>query len=343
MISTLIILFGVGFLAFSISAVCGGGAGLMLIPVLGQLLAVSQVPAALSIGTFSSSASRLLVFRKNIRWNIVAYFVPAALPAVWFGASLLKYVNPAYLEIAMGIFLVGNLAFLFRKQEVSAYREKPAVIKLTAVGFSAGFLSGLTGAVGLLFNRFYLHYGLTKEEIVATRAANEIVLHLFKIILYSLFGLMTVKVILVGLAVALSAVLSSISMKWILPRLSELSFRNIGYGAMVLSGVIMLVQSGQDLFTGKQTEADKNQIAYNQKIRMQQPSLELEFAYDEGFEWEKVISFDELSPEQQHFVKDHLPHADQIVIEAVYAVNKKKSFEAYYFDNNRLIDKIDFV
>ncbi len=343
MTSILIILFGVGFLAFSISAVCGGGAGLMLIPVLGQLLAVSQVPAALSIGTFSSSASRLVVFRKNIRWSIVAYFVPAALPAVWLGALLLKYVNPVYLEIAMGVFLASNLVFLFRKQELVSHPKKPTVAVLIAIGFSAGFLSGLTGAVGLLFNRFYLRYGLTKEEIVATRAANEIVLHLFKIVLYGLFGLIGGKVLLIGLIVAVSAILSSIVMKWILPRLSDVSFRKIGYGAMVLSGTMMLVQSAKDLFSEKPFTADRNLLAHNQKLKMQYANLELEFTYDEGVEWEKVIPFEELSQEQQCFVENRLPHADQIVIEVVYAVNRKKSFEAYYFKNKKLIDKIDFA
>lgn len=314
----------------------------MLIPVLGQLLSVSQVPAALSIGTFSSSASRLMVFRKKIRWNIVVYFVPAALPAVWLGALLLKYVNPVYLEIVIGVFLISNLVFLFRKQELVSHPKKPAVAVLPAIGFLAGFLSGLTGAVGLLFNRFYLRYGLTKEEIVATRAANEIVLHLFKIVLYGLFGLIGGKVILIGLIVAVSAILSSIVMKWILPRLSDVSFRKIGYGAMVLSGVTMLVQSGQDLFSEKPFITEKNLVAHNQKLRMQQANLELEFTYDEGFEFEKVIPFGELSVAHQDFVRNRLPHADQIVIEVVYAVNRKKSFEAYYFKDKELIDKIDF-
>ncbi|WP_343631833.1 sulfite exporter TauE/SafE family protein [Fluviicola sp.] len=343
MTSLLIILFILSFLAFSISAICGGGAGLMLIPVLGQLLSVSQVPAALSIGTFSSSASRLLVFRKNIRWSIVTYFVPAALPAVWLGALLLKYVNPAYLEIVLGVFLVSNLFFLVRKQQTSGKEQKPTVFKLFSIGFLAGFLSGLTGAVGLLFNRFYLRYGLTKEEIVATRAANEIVLHLFKIVLYGLFGLISTKVILIGLVVAVSAILSSIAMKWVLPRLSEVSFRKIGYSAMVLSGVVMLLQSGQDLFSEKQPVADKSFMAYDQKLRMQQSNLELEFTYDEGFELEKVIPFDELSPQQQQMVKNRFPHADKITIEAVYGIHRKKSFEAYCFQNNRLVDKIDFT
>ena len=171
----------------------GGGAGLMLIPILGRLLPVSQVPAALSIGTFTSSASRLIVFRKNISWHIVKYFVPSTLPAVWLGASLLKFINPVYLEIGMGLFLISDLTFLFKKPKDINEADQPKKWILMFIGFSAGFLSGLTGAVGLLFNRFYLRYDLTKEEIVATRAANEIILHLVKITLYFLFGLITEK------------------------------------------------------------------------------------------------------------------------------------------------------
>jgi uncharacterized membrane protein YfcA len=234
---TLTIIFLVSFLAVSISAICGGGAGPMLSPILGQLLPVSQFPSALSIGSFTSLASRLVVFRKSICWPIVRYFVPAALPAVWLGAWLLRYVNPVYLEIAMGLFLFSNLTFLFKEPKEMSSTEKPKNFILVLIGFSAGLLSGLTGAVGLLFNRFHLRYQLSKEEIVATRAANEIILHRVKIVLYSLFGLLSMKAACIGIVVAVSAIFSTWSMKWILPKLSEKTFKKIGYFAMVLSGL----------------------------------------------------------------------------------------------------------
>ena len=225
MVTTLVIIFIASLLAFSISAICGGGAGIMLISLLGRILPIIQVPAALSIGTFASSASRLVIFRENVCWHIVKYFVPTALPAVWLGAWLLKYLNPLYLEIAMGLFLISNLTFLFQKSTEINKTEKLSNLTLSSIGFSAGFLSGLTGAVGLLFNRFYLRYGLSKEEIVATRAANEIILHLVKIVLYFLFGLITMKVVSIGIVVSVSAILSSWAMKWVLPKLSEIIFK----------------------------------------------------------------------------------------------------------------------
>lgn len=342
MTTALIIIFIVSFLAFSISAICGGGAGLMLIPILGQLLPVSQVPAALSIGTFTSSASRLAIFRENICWDIVKYFVPAALPAVWLGAWLLKYVNPLYLEIAMGLFLISNLTFLFKSPKEISETKKPSNFILGLIGFSAGFLSGLTGAVGLLFNRFYLRYGLTKEGIIATRAANEIILHLVKIILYSLFGLLSMNVLYVGIVVAVSAILSSWSMKWILPKLSEVLFKKIGYFAMIFSGFLMLSQSGSNLFKANNGAIDtafKNK-GMESKLRWQEADYALEFTYDEGFEFEQVIPITELSAGQRKIVEDRNPDADRIVIEVVYAIGSK-SYEAYYFKGNKLIDKID--
>ncbi|MEL4403043.1 hypothetical protein AAEJ42_22690, partial [Shewanella algae] len=80
---------------------------------------------------------------------------------------------------------------------------------LAVVGFFAGFISGITGAIGLLFNRFYLRYGLTKEEIVATRAANEIFLHTIKLIIYIILGLYSGNAIWLGVAIAVASIVSS--------------------------------------------------------------------------------------------------------------------------------------
>lgn len=348
MISTLAVVFIVSFLAFSISVICGGGAGLMLIPVLGLVLPVSQVPAALSIGTFTSSASRLVAFRQNICWPIVKYFVPAALPAVWLGAWLLKYVNPVYLEVVMGLFLVSNLTALFQKSKEIQTTKKSSNWVLSLIGFAAGFVSGLTGAVGLLFNRFYLRYGLTKEEIIATRAANEIILHLLKIILYFVFGLITIKVVSVGVVVAVSAVGATWAMKWILPKLSEVSFRKIGYGAMVFSGFAMLFQSGSNLLFAN-TESS---IAYQMPKGMESKliwskwnhgsfALENHYEDDNGLEFEQIIPVSELSSENRRFVFSNAKGTDKLIIEIVYSIGMH-SYEAYYFKDNILTKKLAF-
>src|SRR6185437_10082051 len=290
-----------------------------------------------------SSFSRILAFKKSIRWEIVKWFVPAAIPAVWLGAWLLKFLTPIYLELAMGLFLISNVQVLLKKPKELHLVKRPRNYVLVIIGFLAGFLSGLTGAVGLLFNKFYLRYELSKEEIVATRAANEIIMHLIKIILYTMLGLITVKVIWVGVVVAISALLSTWTMKSMLPKLSEFLFKKIGYGAMVLSGIVILMESGQGIMQANQANISTNEISkgLETKLQWQNANLSLELTFDEGFEVEQVIPFNELPEEEQRKVKARYKEADKTIIEAVYSF-KGKTYEAYYFKNGQLINEVDF-
>lgn len=232
--------------AFALSAISGGGAGLLLIPLLGIVVPAMQVPAALSIGTATSAVSRAAVFRRSIRWDVARWFVPAALPTTALGAWLLSRADPALVEFMLGAFLAANVVFLFRKQKpVVAAAPRPAT--MIAVGAAAGFLSGFTGAVGVVFNRVYLQCGLTKQEVVATRGANECLLHLVKIALYAGFGLLNRQSLAVGVLVATAAVMATWSVRPILAKVSEALFRRINYAAMAAAGVAMLVSSGATL------------------------------------------------------------------------------------------------
>lgn len=236
---TLILLAGV--LAFALSAFCGGGAGLILLPLLGLALPTAQVPAALSLGTATSSISRLYLFRRSIHWGLSRRFIPAALPACWLGVFMLSRLEPVYLELGLSLFLLSNVSMFMRRQgQVFRADQSPEGWPSAAVGAAAGFISGLTGAVGVLFNGFYFRCGLSKDEIVATRAANEVLLHLLKLYLYWRYGLLTAGALKVGLAVALSALTANYLVKALLGGCSDAAFRRLGYAAMVLSGYFML-------------------------------------------------------------------------------------------------------
>jgi uncharacterized membrane protein YfcA len=332
-----LLLFGCALLAFSLSAVCGGGAGLLLLPILGTVLPGAQVPAALSIGTVSSSVSRIVAFWSRIRWDVVIWFVPPALPAVWLGAKLLVYLNPLYLELLMGLFLMANLPLIFRAgSEQEETRLLPKFF-LALIGMAAGFVSGLTGAVGLLFNRFYLRYGMSKEEIVATRAANEILLHLVKLSMYASFGLLTGQSLTLGAVIAVAAMLSSWGMKWLLPRLSESLFRRIGYTAMVVSGVSLFTEAAGQIVTKSAIELDYSPLATGMTTQLQWRNtlFSLEFEYDEGFEFEHTISFSELPPAQKILVTKLSRGAEKVVLEEVFGVDRH-TYEVYVYRNGKL-------
>lgn len=243
-----IALFFVAGIAFALSAVSGGGAGLIVMPVLGLLLVADHVPAALSIGTAVSSASRIALFFDSIRWHVVLRFVPLALPAAWGGVLLLKQLEPAYLDFFLGLFLLGNLPLMLRRRKANDVVQSSGIIVwLPVIGAQAGFISGFTGAVGLLFNRFYHQLGLRKEEIVATRAANDVLLHFVKVILYATYGLIDRAALMAGLIVSLAALTSSCLMKLSLRHIPDQLFRQVGHAAAVAAGVAMMVLAGHQI------------------------------------------------------------------------------------------------
>ncbi len=317
----------------------------MLIPILGYSLPVNQVPAALTLGSVTSSFSRIWIFFKAIRWDMAKLFLPTAMAGVVLGVEMLSYLEPMYLELCMSIFLISNLPWLFRKQERKHAGLSPVLPwQLRIVGFLAGFISGLTGAVGVLFNRFYFRYGLDNQEIIATRAANEVLLHLIKLYLYAASGLFELKTIGIGLIVALAAVLSSSFMKFVLPRVSRGLFMRAGYSAMVIAGVLMLNSAIVHIRLANDPHLRVIFLAEELEARLTWKTLiySVEFDYNRGLEFEKVIPLTSLSIERQHYVQSMREGAAKVVIEKVYTLTTI-SYEVYYFDEqNHLIRKIEF-
>ncbi|MBV8327290.1 sulfite exporter TauE/SafE family protein [Chryseobacterium sp.] len=339
MILNVALLFAGTILAFWISAICGGGASLILIPILNMMLPASLVPFSLTIGTFTSSASRIAVFKKHINWKIFLWFVPFSIPAVLLGAYLIKYVNPNYLQLIVAFFLIANLPQLFVSKNKKKETEKPyPQSALALIGFSAGFISGITGAVGLLFNRFYLKFGLKKEEIVATRAANEVFLHLIKLIIYISLGLYSNTALWLGIAIAAAAIVSSYTVKYILPHLSENLFKKIGYGAMVISGITLLASTSGKIAQQDQIVINHSSTAHKKVYTMswRNTRMALEYKANEGVEIEKTVQPEDLPHQLKERYQSLMEHYDDVQVEKVYALGKKTTHEFYCYKNNVL-------
>jgi len=339
MILKIVLLFAGTIVAFWISAICGGGASLILIPILNLLLPSSVVPFSLTIGTFTSSVSRIAVFKKHINWKIFFWFVPFSIPAVLLGAYLIKYVNPNYLQLIVALFLVANVPQLFKSQKTEEKEEKPyPEYVLAIVGFLAGFVSGITGAIGLLFNRFYLKFGLKKEEIVATRAANEIFLHLIKLGIYIALGLYSNTALWLGLTIAAATIISSYTVKYILPYLSEHVFRKIGYGAMVISGITLLVGTSDTIIKQDKIAfaSVQNNVKKESVISWRNTDLVLEYTFDDGLEIERPIQASELPDRLQEKYQKLKKEYDSIQLEKVFVFRKKPSYEFYCYKKGQI-------
>lgn len=343
MIFTIFLLFIGSILAFWISAICGGGASLILIPILNLIIPTSIVPFSLTIGTFTSSASRITAFRKSVHWKIFFWFVPFSIPAVLIGAYFIKFINPIYLQIIVAVLLIANVSQLFLNKKQQDKEEKPSPKYILAlVGFLAGFVSGITGAIGLLFNRFYLKYGLTKEEIIATRAANEIILHIIKLVIYILLGLYSKNALFLGLTIAFASIISSYTVKYILPLFSDFAFRKVGYAAMVISGITLFYSSAQKIIQQDKVQlttankGDKNETT----LKWRNSDFVLEYSLDGEFEIERPIEPQELPKNLLEEYNKISPNYDKINLEKVFKIGEE-SYEFYCYKGS-ILTKLEF-
>jgi len=58
------------------------------------------------------------------------------------------------------------------------------------------------------------------------------------------------------MAIALGALFSSLAVKYILPYLSAFVFKKIGYGAMVFSGIALLLSTSQQILKHDKLKVD---------------------------------------------------------------------------------------
>lgn len=112
---------------------------------------------------------------------------------------------------------------------------------------------------------------------------------------------------------------------------------------MVASGVVMLTQSSKSALLANEGAISSKFIAKGVETRLQwqHANYALEFAYDEGFEFEQVIELADLTDRQNQLVLSKKGDASKIIIEEVYTINAKY-YEAYFFKGNILLEKIDF-
>ena len=234
----LLILLLAGIVAFIISTISGGGGALVLVPFLSFLIGTPQTPPVLNLGTFIGRPARLIIFWKHINWQVFWYYVPPALLGALLAGWFFTRINPGWLQILVGIFLISTV-FQYRFGK----KERSFPVKLwyfIPLGFIVSILGTVIGALGPVLNPFYLNLGLDKEELIATKTANSFFLGIAQIGSYTFFGLLYTELWIYGIALGLGAVIGNIIGKKFLSSMKSSSFRKLLIILMVVSGILLI-------------------------------------------------------------------------------------------------------
>ena len=159
--------FVLALVAEIIGTVGGFGSSVFFVPLANFYFDFYSVLGLTAIFHLSSNLSKIFLFKKGLDKRLLVYIGIPSILFVIIGGIASKLFDTFFLEIILGLFLVGmSLYFLIKRKTVIEPNRKNAVIGGSFSGFSAGFL-GTGGAIrGLTMASF----NLEKSVFVATSA-----------------------------------------------------------------------------------------------------------------------------------------------------------------------------
>ncbi|MCF6306877.1 MAG: sulfite exporter TauE/SafE family protein [Flavobacteriaceae bacterium] len=237
----LAVIFLAGLISFSISTISGGGGALMLIPFLNFIVGTTKTAPIINLGAFISRPSRIIIFWKNIVWKVFWYYVPSAMLGAVIAAYFFSSFKIAWLQVIVALFLISTFfQYRFGKKERSFSVQLWYFIPL---GFLVSIVGTFTGGMGPVLNPFYLNAGITKEELIGTKAANSFFLGIAQISSYTFFGLLTTELWIYGITLGIGATIGNLIGKKLLSKIKNSTFRKLVIIIMVISGILLLIRA----------------------------------------------------------------------------------------------------
>lgn len=239
MASVLLLAFA-SFSSWFLSTLAGGGAPLILIPLIGSGLGSAAVAPVITIGMLLGHPQRVFLYWRSIRWELMWWYLPGAIIGAALGAFLFTQTKLEWLSILLALFLITSTVSYTSDNKQPKFKIHDWYF--LPAGFVFAFLSGLIGSSGSILNFLYLNYGLDKEETIATKSAHVIIVHSIKTITYAKFGALTLPYLGYGLLIGIAALPGNWLGQIALQKISEKLFRQLLTSFVMLSGILMLWQ-----------------------------------------------------------------------------------------------------
>ena len=161
------IFLGLALVAEILGTIGGFGSSVFFVPIANFYFDFQSVLGLTALYHLSSNVSKIVLFRKGLDKKLLVYIGLPSVVFVLIGGYLTTYVDSAYLEMVLGIFLIGlSLLFLINKNIVIAPNRKNAL----AGGALSGFSAGLLGTGGAIRGLTMAAFNLKKEIFIATSA-----------------------------------------------------------------------------------------------------------------------------------------------------------------------------
>jgi uncharacterized protein len=238
--SSLVVLCILGASALATSFISGilGMAGGMIL--MGVLLALLPLPAAMMLHGISQLAAngwRALMLWREVDWRVIKGYAVGAAGAVALFAMLQVVVSKPVALIAMGLTPFIALALPERLQLNVERPWHSSICGLVCVT-----LNLTAGIAGPLLDVFFVRSMMSRQAVVATKAATQTLNHILKVAYFGMVIAVGDEVTpwLVAMMIVLAFVGTSLS-RQVLERISDAAFRQWTRRTVMTLGVVYLL------------------------------------------------------------------------------------------------------
>lgn len=165
----------------AISGLFGMAGGLIFMGIIAIFLTVAEAMVVHGAVQSVSNSYRAFLLRDNVRWDILGWTAVGALPAALAMLAVAFVPSTAQLYLALGLL---PLLLWLPKSLLAGDAEKPAHAILCGAMVMGLNLSA--GVAGPALDFFYVKTGLTRQQIVATKAVTMFASHVVKIFYFGI-------------------------------------------------------------------------------------------------------------------------------------------------------------
>ncbi|MCK5152833.1 MAG: sulfite exporter TauE/SafE family protein [Spirochaetales bacterium] len=170
------------FISSTISGMTGMGGGILLLAFMTPVFPPAILIPLHGLIQLFSNAFRVVLSYKKMDIKIILFFTSSAAFGSLLGFPLIFTLPKILSSILIAITILFFTWYPLNNKKI-VFKGK-----FFFVGGIASFLSLFVGAVGPLTAPFFINSKLNKEKFVATKAACQIPVHFFKVIVYIISG-----------------------------------------------------------------------------------------------------------------------------------------------------------
>jgi len=235
-----ILFMSLAFVAEILGTVSGFGSSILFVPVASIFFDFKTVLAITAVFHVFSNLSKIALFRKGIDKEIVLKLGIPAVIFVLLGAWLTNYVATDKMELFMNIALVILAIYLIIKFNKPIKRTNT---NLYIGGILSGFLAGLIGTGGAIRGITLAAFHLPMEVFIATSAIIDLGVDTSRAAIYVGSGYFEKEYLILIPFLIVISILGSYVGKLVLKKTSEIVFRYLVLGVIILSALFQIFTS----------------------------------------------------------------------------------------------------